>query len=63
MEACLFTHRREMKEGMLGNRETESGVRGSSLSTVAEDVAAFARMEGLTGHARSAVIRFEGEQK
>ena len=28
-----------------------------ALAAVAEDVAAFARMEGLTGHARSAVIR------
>lgn len=30
-----------------------------ALSRVAEDVALFARKEGLTGHARSALIRFE----
>ena len=34
-----------------------------ALAKVAEDVAYFARMEGLTGHARSAVIRFEEEKK
>ena len=28
-----------------------------ALEAVAEDVAAFARMEGLTGHARSALVR------
>ena len=32
----------------------------SALETVAEDVAYFARQEGLTAHARSAVIRTEG---
>ena len=32
-----------------------------ALRRTAEDVAAFARKEGLTGHARSALIRFEGE--
>lgn len=31
----------------------------NALSRVAEDVALFARREGLTGHARSALIRFE----
>ena len=31
----------------------------NALSRVAEDVALFARKEGLTGHARSALIRFE----
>ena len=34
-----------------------------ALGGVAEDIAAFARMEGLTAHARSATIRFEEEQK
>lgn len=34
-----------------------------ALAQVAEDIALFARMEGLTGHARSAVIRFEGDGK
>ena len=34
-----------------------------ALGEVAEDIAAFARMEGLTAHARSATIRFEEEQK
>ena len=33
-----------------------------ALRNVAQDVAYFARQEGLTGHARSAVIRLEGEQ-
>ena len=33
----------------------------SALERLAGDVAAFARKEGLTGHARSAVIRFEDE--
>ena len=33
-----------------------------ALSRVAEDVAYFAKKEGLTGHARSAVIRFEEEE-
>ncbi len=33
-----------------------------ALSRVAEDVAYFARKEGLTAHARSAVIRFEEEK-
>lgn len=33
-----------------------------ALKKVAEDVAYFAKAEGLTGHARSAVIRTEGEQ-
>ncbi|MBE7005165.1 MAG: histidinol dehydrogenase, partial [Ruminococcaceae bacterium] len=32
-----------------------------ALGAVAEDVAAFARKEGLTAHARSAVVRFEEE--
>ena len=32
---------------------------GEALARVAEDVASFARMEGLTGHARSATIRTE----
>ncbi|MBQ6504783.1 MAG: histidinol dehydrogenase [Flexilinea sp.] len=32
-----------------------------ALSRVAEDVALFARKEGLTGHARSALIRFENQ--
>ena len=32
-----------------------------ALAGVAEDIAAFARLEGLTGHARSAVIRTEEE--
>lgn len=31
----------------------------NALSRVAEDVALFARKEGLTGHARSAMVRFE----
>lgn len=34
-----------------------------ALATVAEDVAFFARKEGLTAHAKSAVIRLEVEQK
>ena len=34
-----------------------------ALGGVAEDIAAFARMEGLTAHARSAAIRFEEEKK
>ena len=34
-----------------------------ALSRVAEDVAYFARKEGLTAHARSAVVRFEEEGK
>jgi histidinol dehydrogenase len=34
-----------------------------ALAAVAEDVAAFARMEGLTGHARSAVIRTSCNEK
>ena len=34
-----------------------------ALGEVAEDIAAFARMEGLTAHARSATIRFEEDQK
>lgn len=34
---------------------------GEALRRVAEDVAYFAQQEGLTGHARSAVIRFEEE--
>ena len=33
-----------------------------ALSKVAEDLACFAGMEGLTGHARSALIRFEDEK-
>ncbi|MGN1001592.1 MAG: histidinol dehydrogenase [Oscillospiraceae bacterium] len=33
-----------------------------ALKKVAEDVAYFARAEGLTGHAKSAVIRTEGEE-
>ena len=32
-----------------------------ALKQVAEDVACFAKKEGLTGHAKSAVIRFEAE--
>lgn len=35
----------------------------SSLSEVAKDVEYFAKQEGLTAHARSAVIRFEDEEK
>ncbi|MGI6264256.1 MAG: histidinol dehydrogenase [Acutalibacteraceae bacterium] len=34
-----------------------------ALGRVAEDVAAFARKEGLTGHAKSAVIRLEDEDR
>ena len=34
-----------------------------ALANVADDVAYFARAEGLTGHARSALIRTEGEEK
>ncbi|MBQ9099472.1 MAG: histidinol dehydrogenase [Clostridia bacterium] len=34
-----------------------------ALSKVAEDVAYFARKEGLTAHARSATVRFEEEEK
>ena len=34
----------------------------SSLAEVAKDVEYFAKQEGLTAHAKSAVIRFEGEQ-
>ena len=34
-----------------------------ALKSVAEDVAIFARAEGFTGHARSALIRTEGEEK
>jgi histidinol dehydrogenase len=30
---------------------------GGALAEVAEDIAAFARKEGLTGHARSVLIR------
>ena len=33
-----------------------------ALSAAAKDVDAFARKEGLTAHARSAMIRTEGEQ-
>ncbi len=33
-----------------------------ALRDLAEDVASFARMEGLTGHARSALIRLEDEE-
>ena len=33
-----------------------------ALEKVAEDVAYFARLEGLTGHARSALIRSEEEE-
>ena len=34
---------------------------GAALSEAAEDIAAFARKEGLTGHARSVLIRSAGE--
>ena len=34
-----------------------------ALSRVAEDVACFARKEGLTGHAKSAVVRLEGKDE
>ncbi|MBR6727090.1 MAG: histidinol dehydrogenase, partial [Clostridia bacterium] len=33
-----------------------------ALKAVAEDVAYFARKEGLTAHARSATVRFEEEK-
>src|SRR5699024_9008893 len=33
-----------------------------ALSRVADHVAAFARQEGLEAHARSATVRFEGEE-
>jgi histidinol dehydrogenase len=33
-----------------------------ALADVADDVAAFARTEGLTAHAKSALVRMEDEQ-
>jgi histidinol dehydrogenase len=35
----------------------------NALQKVAEDVAFFAEKEGLSAHARSATVRFEGETK
>ena len=56
----------DRREGYLFQRNEKKILKNSlteklkeALAAVAQDVAAFARMEGLTGHAKSATIRTE----